>query len=238
MEQRRTVQRMITQSGYNPRRGSIRRTRVIPVGTERIEQIMTTVQPIIVEEQSTTERIEDIVENLERLVITEEQTDEIEELESMDVDTAETQSDISAELEEKRSSIRQEIATVTRADLASFYRKFFSGITNMTKGQLLYIYSIYLQLDDEYLSTFLAEMRDLFENPDQETMSIYNDSIVLIPPTISRMDGITTLIINGTNVEELPVEIADMPDINTVILIDNKRLTRIPDAVQPLVVYQ
>lgn len=80
-------------------------------------------------------------------------------------------------------------------------------------------------------------MRDLFES-DVSTLSIYGPDIVLIDPSIGKIGGIDTVIISDTNIEELPVEIANMQDINTVILTRNDRLRHIPNEVQPLVVYQ
>lgn len=245
MEQRRAVQRLITQSGFNPRR-STRRTRTVPIETatipidrSRVNQVMSTVQPMIIEEVDEispgADNIQQVIESVEQLVIINEDADDItgESLTGIEDDE-----DLASELRDRRAAYRQELEAVTKADLVDFYRKFFRGIPDMTLGHLKFVYSLYIQLDDSRLNVFMADMRDLFESDTVTTLSIYGPDVVLIDPSIRTVGGIDTLIIADTNVAELPAEIADMADINTVILTRNDRLRSIPDEVERLVVYQ
>lgn len=244
MEQRRAVQRLITQSGFNPRR-STRRTRTVPIETatipidrSRVNQVMSTVQPMIVEEVEEispgADNIQQVIESIERLVINED-ADDITDESLMGIEDDE---DLASELRDRRAAYRQKLETVTKADLVDFYRKFFRGIPDMTLGHLKFVYSLYIQLDDSRLNVFMADMRDLFKSDTVTTLSIYGPDVVLIDPSIRTVGGIDTLIIADTNVAELPAEIANMPDINTVILTRNDRLRSIPDEVERLVVYQ
>lgn len=245
MEQRRAVQRLITQSGFNPRR-STRRTRTVPIETatipidrSRVNQVMSTVQPMIIEEVEEispgADNIQQVIESVEQLVIINEDADDITGESLIGIDDDE---DLASELRDRRAAYRQKLETVTKADLLDFYRKFFNGIPDMTLGHLKFVYSLYIQLDDSRLNVFMADMRDLFESDTITTLSIYGPDVVLIDPSIRTVGGIDTLIIADTNVAELPAEIADMADINTVILTRNDRLRSIPDEVERLVVYQ
>lgn len=245
MEQRRAVQRLITQSGFNPRR-STRRTRTVPIETatipidrSRVNQVMSTVQPMIVEEVEKispgADNIQQVIESVEQLVVINEDADDITGESLIGIEDDE---DLASELRDRRAAYRQKLEAVTKADLLDFYRKFFRGIPDMTLGHLKFVYSLYIQLDDSRLNVFMANMRDLFESDTVTTLSIYGPDVVLIDPSIRTVGGIDTLIIAYTNVAELPAEIANMPDINTVILTRNDRLRSIPDKVERLVVYQ
>lgn len=244
MEQRRAVQRLITQSGFNPRR-STRRTRTVPIETatipidrSRVNQVMSTVQPVIIEEVEEispgADNIQQVIESVEQLVINEDADD----ITGKSLTGIEDDEDLASELRDRRAAYRQKLEAVTKADLLDFYRKFFRGIPDMTLGHLKFVYSLYIQLDDSRLNVFMADMRDLFESDTVTTLSIYGPDVVLIDPSIRTVGGIDTLIIADTNVAELPAEIANMPDINTVILTRNDRLRSIPDKVERLVVYQ
>lgn len=231
MEQRRRVQRLITQTGYNPRRGTTRRTRVVPVSSNTIDQVMTTARPLIVDEQpDTPESIEQLVDSVERLII---DTDDVE----VDVEEMDTEA-----LRNRRAAIRKQVDTALRERMylgREFYPKFFNGIPDITLGELGFAYSMYLQLPDQDIVNFMQDLRDIIEGiVPSSTLSIYGEDIVLIHPTIATIVGVDTLEIIGTSIEELPVDIADMSDITTVVLSNNNRLRRIPDEVEQLVVYQ
>lgn len=242
--------------GENPRM-SIRRARVVPIETLSINaavdrvakdspvtKLAEQIDRLSLEEKQSVNEAESLATALRRLAEPEEKTDaDVYDIQFDDeneevMDNEEDPEDLEAELENKEDAVKGDVRRTSKQDLATFFKKFYEGRQlrrKPTYGELYFIYSIYRQADDDkYWRDYLIDVI----TSDSNSLTIAGPDIVWIAPYISLLKSLEEIIIEGTNVRSLPKEIANMPNLQAVVLSNNPRLKDVPAELEDLIEWE